>query len=313
MLIPLIVTLLVVVLIAAIAYAAIRVVREYQRLVVFRLGRCVGERGPGVVLLIPLADQAVRIDLREQFLQIPHQTCITRDNAPIAIDFLIYWQVLDVVASVLHVANFAGASQGLATTTLRAVIGDILLDDVLAQRERINLLLRSKLDEVTERWGVKITTVEIREIVPPREVQEAMNRQMTAERTRRATVTEAEGKRQALITVAEGEKQSTILQAEGARQSTILRAEGDRQARVLQAEGYATALQTINAAASLVDGRTMSLQYLDAFKQIGVADSTKIVLPMEIVAMLRPLGDIIQQAAARDTSPVTTNGVGGPG
>ena len=308
----LIVFVLIVVLVAVLAYFSIRIVREYQRLVVFRLGRCLGERGPGVVLLIPIADQAVRIDLREQFLQIPHQTCITKDNAPIAIDFLIYWQVLDVVSSVLHVANFAGASQGLATTTLRAVIGDIPLDDVLARREQINHVLRSKLDEVTERWGVKITTVEIREIVPPREVQEAMNRQMTAERTRRATVTEAEGKRQALITVAEGEKQSAILQAEGARQSTILRAEGDRQARVLQAEGYSLALETINNVARLIDSQTMSLQYLDAFKQIGAADSTKIVLPMELVAMLRPLGDVIQRAAASGSAaePVTTNGAG---
>jgi len=313
-LLPIGLAILVIALAAAIIYPTVRVVREYQRLILFRLGRCVGERGPGLVLLIPLADQAVRVDLREQFLQIPHQTCITRDNAPIAIDFLIYWQVVDVVASILHVANFAGASQGVATTTLRAVIGDIMLDDVLAQRERINLLLRSKLDEVTERWGVKITTVEIREIVPPREVQDAMNRQMTAERTRRATVTEAEGKRQALITVAEGEKQSAILQAEGGRQSTILRAEGDRQARVLQAEGLATALSTINVAASLVDGRTMSLQYLEAFREIGAADSTKIVLPMEIVAMLRPLGEVIQQAArAGSTEPVVSNGAATPG
>jgi regulator of protease activity HflC (stomatin/prohibitin superfamily) len=291
------VVVLLLVLIGVIAYLSIRVVREYQRLVVFRLGRCVGERGPGLIILLPIADQAVRIDLREQFLQIPHQTCITKDNAPIAIDFLIYWQVVDVVASVLHVANFAGASQGVATTTLRAVIGDILLDDVLAQREQINRVLRSKLDEVTERWGVKITTVEIREIVPPREVQEAMNRQMTAERTRRATVTEAEGKRQALITVAEGEKQSAILQSEGARQSAILRAEGERQARILQAEGYAAALETINTVARVVDSQTMSLQYLDAFKQVGTSDSTKIVLPMELVSMLRPLGDVIQRSA----------------
>jgi regulator of protease activity HflC (stomatin/prohibitin superfamily) len=310
--VQLVVTVLIIVLIAVIFYSSIRVVREYQRLVLFRLGRCVGERGPGLILLFPIADQAVRIDLREQFLQIPHQTCITKDNAPIAIDFLIYWQVVDVVASVLHVSNFAGASQGLATTTLRAVIGDIMLDDVLAQREQINLRLRQKLDEVTERWGVKVTTVEIREIVPPREVQEAMNRQMTAERSRRATVTEAEGKRQALITVAEGEKQSAILQAEGARQSTILRAEGDRQARVLQAEGYATALETINAIARGVDGQTMSLQYLDAFKQIGLADSTKIVLPMEIVSMLKPLGDVIEKASASaaPAGVMTTNGSG---
>jgi len=293
-----IVAVLVIVLIAVLGFISIRIVREYQRLVLFRLGRCVGDRGPGVVFLIPIADQAVRIDLREQFLQTPHQTCITKDNAPIAIDFLIYWKVTDPALSVIEVANFAGASQGVATTTLRAVIGDIPLDDVLAQREQINHVLRSKLDEVTERWGVRITTVEIREIVPPREVQEAMNRQMTAERMRRATVTEAEGKRQALVTVAEGEKQSAILQAEGARQSTILRAEGDRQSRILAAEGYSLALDKIDSIARAIDTQTMSLQYLDAFKQIGQSDSTTLVVPMELVAMLRPLGDMIQRASA---------------
>lgn len=301
MLIPIAGFVLVVALLAGLVYLSIRIVREYQRVVVFRLGRCIGERGPGVVLLLPMADQAIRIDLREQYLQIPHQTCITKDNAPIAIDFLIYWQVIDPVASVLHVANFAGASQGLATTTLRAIIGDIVLDDVLAQREQINHVLCSKLDEVTERWGVKVTTVEIREIVPPREVQEAMNRQMTAERVRRATVTEADGKKQALITVAEGEKQAAILQSEGARQSTILRAEGERQARVLQAEGYSLALDRINSVARAVDAQTMSLQYLDAFKQIGQSDSTTLVVPMELVAMLRPLGDMIQKATGAST------------
>lgn len=298
----LVVFILVVALAGVFAYLSIRVVREYQRLVVFRLGRSIGERGPGIVLLIPIADQAVRIDLREQFLQIPHQTCITKDNAPISIDFLIYWKVVDVVTSVLNVANFAGASQGLATTTLRAIIGDISLDDVLAQRERINQLLRSKLDEVTERWGVKVTTVEIREIVPPREVQEAMNRQMTAERNRRATVTESEGRRQATVTVAEGDKQSAILKAEG-----------DRQARILQAEGISLALETINQVARLVDSQTMSLQYLDAFKQIGTADSTKLVLPMELVGMLRPLAEAIQRSAgnAAPGTPeaILTNGI----
>lgn len=276
----------VVILVIVLGTQAARIVREYQRLVVFRLGRCIGERGPGLVWLAPFIDQSVRIDLREQFLQIPHQTCITKDNAPIAIDFLIYWQVIDPVSSVLHVANFAGASQGLATTTLRAVIGDILLDDVLARRDHINQILRSKLDEVTERWGVKVTTVEIREIVPPREVQEAMNRQMTAERNRRATVTEAEGQRQALVSVAEGEKQAAIL-----------RAEGDRQAAILQADGYALALDKINGIARKISAQTMSLQYLEAFKQVGQSGSTKLVLPMELVSLLQPLGTLIRQTA----------------
>ena len=236
---------------------SIRVVREYQRVVVFRLGKCIGERGPGPVLLIPFVDRPVWVDLRELFIEVPHQTCITKDNVPLQIDFLVYRQVIDAVASVVAVTNFASASQGIAATTLRAVIGDISLDDVLARREQINEDLRTKLDEVTERWGVKVTAVEIREVVPPRDVQEAMNRQMSAERTRRAAVTEADGKRQATITVAEGD-----------RQSAILRAEGEKQANILKAEGYAQALQTVFASAQLVDAKTMTIQVIEGLKAI---------------------------------------------
>jgi regulator of protease activity HflC (stomatin/prohibitin superfamily) len=256
---------------------AIKIVREYQRLVVFRLGKCMGQRGPGLVFLIPFIETANWVDLREQFLEVPHQTTITKDNAGISVDFLIYWKVVDPVASVIAVGNFAGASQGIATTTLRAVIGDIMLDDVLAQREHINTVLRTKLDEVTERWGNKVTAVEIREILPPREVQEAMTRQMSAERTRRAVVTEAEGKKQATVTVAEGDKQSAIL-----------RAEGERQSRILMAEGYAQALQTIFNAARGIDAKTMSLQYLDTLKALGASPATKFVFPMEFTNLLKP-------------------------
>jgi len=181
---------------------SIRIVREYQRIVLFRLGKCIGARGPGPIWLIPFVDRPVFVDLRELFVEIPHQSCITKDNVPIQIDFLVYRQVVDAVSSVINVTNFASAAQGIAATTLRAVIGDISLDDVLAKREQINQDLRRKLDEVTERWGVKVTAVEIREVVPAKDVQDAMNRQMSAERTRRAAVTEAEGKRQATITVA---------------------------------------------------------------------------------------------------------------
>ena len=191
--------------------SAIRIVQEYERLVVFRLGRCIGQKGPGLVLLIPFIDQGRRVDLREQVREIPHQTSITKDNAPIAIDFIWYYKVVDAVMSVLQVGSFEAAAQGMATTTLRSVIGGILLDDVLSQREHINQTLRAKLDEVTERWGVKVTNVEIREIIPPREVQEAMNRQMSAERNRRAVVTESTGTREAAINVAECEKQAAIL------------------------------------------------------------------------------------------------------
>lgn len=278
------------------AFRPLRVVRDYERLVVFRLGRFAGQRGPGLVWLWPIIDQAVRANLREDFLEIPSQTCITQDNAPIDIDFLIYWKVVDPGLSVLKVRDFAGASQGIATTTLRAVIGDIPLDDVLAKREQINQILRSKLDEVTERWGVKVTSVEIREIVPPREIQQAMNRQMAAERERRAMVTEADGKREASIKVAEGAKQAAILNAEGQRQAAILNAEGARQAAILNAEGYALALTKIYEAAQNIDSKTMSLQYLDALKALGAGPATKFIFPMEFASLVQPLASRVEEA-----------------
>src|SRR5512138_3819276 len=265
---------------------AIRIVPEYQRLVVFRLGRCVGEKGPGIVLLLPVIDRAVRVDLREQVREIPQQTSITKDNAPISIDFLWFYKVLDPTASVLQVGNFESAAAGIAATTLRAVIGGIPLDDVLSEREHINNMLRTRLDEVTERWGVKVTNVEIREIIPPRDVQDAMNRQMSAERIRRAVVTESTGTREAAINVAQGEKQSAILRAEGSKQSAILQAEGERQSQLLKAEGFAQALETIFNAAKTIDQKTMTLQYFETLKTIGASPSTKYIFPMEFTSLL---------------------------
>ena len=265
---------------------AIKVVPEYQRLVVFRLGRCIGDKGPGLVLLIPFIDRAVKADLREQVREIPHQTSITKDNAPISIDFLWFYKILSPTDSVIQVGSFEAAAQGMATTTLRSVIGGILLDGVLSEREHINNMLRTRLDEVTERWGVKVTNVEIREIIPPREVQEAMNRQLTAERNRRAVVTESTGTREAAINVADGDRQAAILKAEGDKQSNILRAEGEKEAQKRKAEGYAVALKEINASASKLDNRTVTLQYFDALKNIGVNPATKYIFPMEFTGLL---------------------------
>jgi regulator of protease activity HflC (stomatin/prohibitin superfamily) len=254
---------------------AIKIVPEYQRIVLFRLGRAIGIRGPGLVVIIPIIDRVVRVDLRERYLEIPHQAAITEDNATISIDFIIFYKVVDASMSVLQVQNFAGAAQNIAATTLRSVVGDMTLDDVLSKREEMNQILQVKLDEVTERWGVKVTNVEVREIIPPPTVQEAMTRQMSAERTRRAVVTEAEGNKQAAITVAEGQKQAAILSAEG-----------DRQAAILRAEGFSLALSKIFEVAQGVDANTMSLQYLEALKQIGSSPSTKFVVPMELANLL---------------------------
>jgi len=278
-------------------FNAIKIVPEYQRLVVFRLGKLRSTRGPGLVILIPFIERGVKVDLREFYLEIPRQDSITKDNAPISIDFIMYYKVLDPASSVVQVSNFAGAATNIAATTLRAVVGDILLDDVLAKRDEINTLLRTKLDEVTERWGVKVTNVEIREITPPPSVQEAMTRQMSAERTRRAVVTEADGAKQAAITVAEGNKEAAILNAEGSKQSAILTAEGERQAAILRAEGFSQALQRIFEVASTVDDNTMRLQYLEALRQIGGSPSSKVVVPMELSGLVSTFTAIAEAAS----------------
>ncbi len=266
--------------------SAIRIVPEYERLVIFRLGRCIGDKGPGIIFLIPFVDRGVRVDLREQVREIPHQTSITKDNAAISVDFIWYYKVLDATASVLQVGNFEAAAQGMATTTLRAVIGGIPLDDVLSEREHINNMLRTRLDEVTERWGVKVTNVEIREIVPPREIQDAMNRQMSAERDRRALVTESTGQKEAAINVAEGEKQAAILRAEGQKEAAIRQAEGEKEAQLLRAEGFASALERIFEVAQSIDQKTMTLQYFETLKQMGASPATKFIFPMEFTSLL---------------------------
>jgi len=271
---------------------ALKIVPEYQRLVVFRLGRCIGEKGPGLVILIPFVDRPVRVDLREQVREIPAQTSITKDNAPISIDFLWYYKIFDPSQSVLQVGNFELAAQGIATTTLRSVIGGIPLDGVLSEREAINNALRARLDEVTERWGVKVTNVEIREIIPPRDVQEAMNRQLSAERNRRAVVTESTGAREAQINVAEGDRQSNILRAEGEKQAAILRAEGQKQSQLLLAEGFASALQAIFNVAQTIDSKTLTLQYFETLKTMGTSPATKFIFPMEFTSLLN---DLIKQ------------------
>jgi len=273
------------------ALLSVRIVPEYQRLIVFRLGRLLGERGPGLILLIPYVDRGVRVDLRETYFDVLPQTCITEDNAQLSIDFLVYMKIIDATLSVLNVEHYVGASRGIAITTLRAVVGGMPLDAVLSKRETINSALRGKLDEVTNRWGLKVTAVEIREIIPPQEVQQAMTRQMSAERNRRAMVLEAEGIKEKAIRVAEGQKQAAILEAEGGRQS-----------KILHAEGFAAALDKIFQAAQGVDSKTMSLQYLETLRSVGASPSSKLLIPMELTRLLEPFLSH-NQASAREGVP----------
>ena len=283
-------------------YLSVRVVQQYEKMVVLRLGKTNESmvRDPGLRFLIPALDRPYKVDLRETLTEVPSQTTITKDNAPINVDFLVYWRIVDPLKSILASKRLDSMLLGIASTTLRAVIGDISLDEVLSKREQINEVLRVKLDEQTERWGGKVTTVEIREITPPRDVQEAMNRQLSAERTRRAVITESEGSRQSAINVAEGQKQSAILQAEG-----------DRQAAILRAEGFSEALTRIFGAASGIDEKTMALQYLEALKALGASPSTKFVIPTEFTRLLEPITGYVGRGMMAETGSRSTAGGAG--
>ena len=268
--------------------SGIVIVQAYQRMVVQRFGTFVGTQGPGFRFLIPIMYTGTKVDLRERVARVPTQKYITADNVVVDMDFVIYYRVIDELAerSVLEVQNFELAVVNLAFATLRAVIGSTTLAEALTERERMRDQMQVRMDEVTERWGVKVSQVEINEIDPPPGVKQAMEREKSAEAIKTAEITESEGQRQAQINRAEGERQAAILEAEGQRQSEILRAEGDQQAQVLRAEGFSTALDRIYSVANTVDGKTMSLQYFETLKSLGASPSTKWIFPMEFTSML---------------------------
>ena len=268
--------------------AGLVLVQQYQRMIVQKFGTYVGTRRSGLHFLIPFVYQGTKVDLRERVRQVPTQKYITADNVVVDMDFVIYYRIMEEYAerAVLEIQNFELAVVNLAFATLRAVIGSTTLSEALVERERIRDALQVRMDEVTERWGVKISQVEINEIDPPPGVKAAMEREKSAEAIKTADITESEGARQSQINIAEGEKRAAILTAEGARQAEILNAEGDQQAAVLRAQGFSQALERINAVASQADGRTMSLQYFETLKALGESPSTKWIFPMEFTSML---------------------------
>ena len=268
--------------------AGVIMVQQYQRMVVQKFGTFTGTKRSGLHFLIPFVQTGTKVDLRERVTRVPTQKYITADNVVVDMDFVIYYRVMEEFAerAVLEVQNFELAVVNLAFATLRAVIGATTLSDALSERERMRDALQVRMDEVTERWGVKISQVEINEIDPPPGVKAAMEREKSAEAIKTADITESEGQRQSQINRAEGERQAAILSAEGERQSEILKAEGDQQAAVLRAQGFSEALERINSVASTADGRTMSLQYFDTLKSLGESPSTKWIFPMEFTSML---------------------------
>ena len=254
----------------------ISVVRQYERAVIFRLGRYIGTKGPGLIILIPFVDRGVRVDLREVVLDEPAQSSITKDNALVDIDFIIYMQVVDPESAIININNYTRAVRNLATTTLRSVIGDITVEQVLSEREAINARLLAKMASEVDRWGVQVNAIEIREILPHRDIQDAMTRLLTADRTKRASITESEGDRQSSINVAEGSKQAAILEA----------------------EGFAQGLDRIYQVASGIDSKTMGLQYLEMMKRLGEGESTKWIIPMDLASMAGSLSGTLAEIAA---------------
>ncbi|MEC9112815.1 MAG: SPFH domain-containing protein, partial [Actinomycetota bacterium] len=227
--------------------AGVKIVRPYERGIVERLGKYKETKESGLQIIVPFIDTIKRVDMREQVVDVPPQEVITSDNVVVSVDAVVFYEPTDPQRLVYNIANFVLAITKLAQTNLRNLVGDLQLDGALTSRDRINAALREILDEATDKWGVRVVRVEIQRIDPPPDVMAAMHEQMKAERTRRATVTEAEGFRESEITRAEGEKQSRILEAEGQRQSAILAAEGEAQAVRTVAEAESYRLQTVAA------------------------------------------------------------------
>ncbi|WP_277680852.1 SPFH domain-containing protein [Saccharomonospora azurea] len=271
---------------------ALMVVPQAQSAVIERLGRFRTVAGPGLNFLVPFLDKVrARVDLREQVVSFPPQPVITQDNLTVSIDTVVYFQVTDSRAAVYEISNYIVGVEQLTTTTLRNLVGGMSLEDALTSRDQINNQLRGVLDEATGRWGIRVARVELKAIDPPPSIQDSMEKQMRADREKRAMILTAEGEREAAIKTAEGQKQSQILAAEGSkqaailsaeaeRQSRILRAQGERAARYLQAQGQAKAIEKVFAAikASRPTPEALAYQYLQTLPQMAQGDANKVWL-----------------------------------
>ncbi len=267
--------------------SGIRVIRPYENGLYIFLGKYKGKLQPGLNYVIPFASTVHRVDLRTQTWDVPRQEVITRDNSPTNVDAVIYARVVDPVKAVFEVSHYIQATVALAQTTLRSVIGEMDLDETLNSRERINTTLRDTLDDATEAWGIKVESVEIREVDPVRRVKEAMERQTSAERERRAAILEAEGKKRAAILEAEGDRESQVLRAQGEAQASILRAEGQKTAEILQRQGEARGLQTLAAGAAALGPESLAVLGFNTLRDMSDGASTKFVLPMELSMLAR--------------------------
>jgi regulator of protease activity HflC (stomatin/prohibitin superfamily) len=264
----------------------VRIIQPYEQGLYIFLGKYKRVLNPGFNFVVPLVSNVIKLDLRVQTLDVPRQEVITKDNSPTNVDAIIYIKVVDPVKAAFEVQNYKTATIYLSQTTLRSLIGDMELDEILYNREKINLQLRDKLDEATDPWGVKVDAVEIREVDPVGPVKAAMEEQTSAERERRAAILRADGNKRSAILKAEGSKRSRILQAEGLRQSAIVEAEGERLARILKAQGDAQKLRILSLGAAPMDQKALTVLSLETLKTVGDGKSTKIIFPFEISKLL---------------------------
>ncbi len=276
------------------AVTGIKIIRPYQKGLVERLGKFHRQLEPGLSLIIPFFDRVIKVDMREHVIDVPPQEVITKDNVVVAVDAIIYYEVSDAFKVVYNVKNFESAAIKLAQTNLRNVIGELELDQTLTSRERVNGKLREVLDEATDKWGVRITRVELKKIDPPKDITDAMSQQMKAERTKRAAILEAEGIKQSKILEAEGQKKSQILRAEGEAGAIEKIADAQKYKLQIEAEGQALAIKRVFDAIHSGNPTPdlLTVKYLEALGTIANGKSTKIFLPFETSGVLSSLGAI---------------------
>jgi regulator of protease activity HflC (stomatin/prohibitin superfamily) len=279
---------------------AIFVVRQYERGVVATLGRYAHTADPGLTFIFPFIQSLEKVDMRETVLDVNPQEVITEDNVVVTVDAVIYYEVTDPFRRVYNVTDFRLAATKLAQTNLRNVIGDLELDETLTSRETINAQLRAILDDATDKWGVRVTRVELQRIDPPRDITEAMSRQMKAERNKRAAILEAEGVRESAILEAEGQRQAAILSAEGQAQAIREVADAERFREIAVAEGQAKAI--VNVYSAIHEGNPthdlLAIKYLETLQRMANGQATKIFLPIEasgVLAGIAAMGDAFEE------------------
>ena len=292
----LILVLIVIVAAVIVITSGVKIVQPYEQAIYMRLGKFVRVLNQGLNIVCPLINEVVKMDLRTEVLDVPKQEVITKDNSPVEVDAVIYIKVTDPRNAFFEVTNYKLATVNLAQTTLRSIIGEMELDEILSSREKINVSLRDILDENTDKWGVKIEAVEIREVDPARKVKDSMEEQTSAERRRRAAILEADGLKRAAILEAEGKKRSRILEAEGLRQSMILEAEGKRLATILEGQGEAQKLRILSVGAASMDSKAMSVLSMQTLQEVGKGESSKFFFPMELTRLVEGVSDYIGSA-----------------